>query len=182
TLMNKGLEIIEAHWLFGFPSRQIDVMIHPESIIHSMIEFCDGSVMAQLGVADMRLPIQYALTYPERIDSNGHLPILDLVAAGSLHFRAPDLRRFPCLELGRAALERGGVMPCALNAADEVAVEAFLKGELRFPDIPRVIEKVMRETPVSHPTIMEEVLESDRQARLSARETVASMTHPSTVM
>lgn len=182
TLMNKGLEIIEARWLFGFPSRQIDVMIHPESIIHSMIEFCDGSVMAQLGVADMRLPIQYALTYPERMDANGHLPLLDLIAAGSLHFRAPDVRRFPCLELGRAALEQGGVMPCALNAADEVAVEAFLRGELRFPDIPRVIEKVMRETPGNHPTIMEEVLESDRQARLSARETVASMTHPSTVV
>jgi 1-deoxy-D-xylulose-5-phosphate reductoisomerase len=182
TLMNKGLEIIEARWLFGFPSRQIDVMIHPESIIHSMIEFCDGSVMAQLSVADMRLPIQYALTYPERRDADGHLPLLDLIAAGSLHFRAPDVRRFPCLELGRAALEQGGVMPCALNAADEVAVEAFLRGELGFPDIPHVIEKVMRETPVSHPNTMEEVLESDRRARLSARETVALMTHPSTVL
>lgn len=182
TLMNKGLEIIEAHWLFGFPSQQIDVMIHPESIIHSMIEFCDGSVMAQMGVADMRLPIQYALTYPERMGADGHLPLLDLIAAGSLHFQAPDVRWFPCLELGRAALEQGGVMPCALNAADEVAVEAFLRGELRFPDIPRVIEKVMRETPVSHPNSMEAVLESDRQARLSARESVASMTHPSTVV
>jgi 1-deoxy-D-xylulose-5-phosphate reductoisomerase len=182
TLMNKGLEIIEAHWLFGFPSQQIDVMIHPESIIHSMIEFCDGSVMAQLGVADMRLPIQYALTYPERMDADGHLPLLDLIAAGSLHFQAPDVRWFPCLELGRAALEQGGVMPCALNAADEVAVEAFLRGELRFSDIPRVIEKVMRETPPSHPNRMEEVLESDRRARLSARESVVSMTHPSTVV
>jgi len=182
TLMNKGLEIIEAHWLFGFPSQQIDVMIHPESIIHSMIEFCDGSVMAQLGVADMRLPIQYALTYPERMDGDGHVPLLDLIAAGSLHFRAPDVRRFPCLELGRAALEQGGVMPCALNAADEVAVEAFLRGELRFPDIPRVIEKVMRETPESHPNAMEEVLEIDRRARLYAREAVTSMTHPSTVV
>lgn len=182
TLMNKGLEIIEAHWLFGFPSQEIDVMIHPESIIHSMIEFCDGSVMAQLGVADMRLPIQYALTYPERMDADGHLPLLDLIAAGSLHFQAPDVRWFPCLELGRSALEQGGVMPCALNAADEVAVEAFLRGELRFSDIPRVIEKVMRETPVSHPSTMEDVLESDRQARLSARESVASMTHPYTVV
>jgi 1-deoxy-D-xylulose-5-phosphate reductoisomerase len=157
-------------------------MIHPESIIHSMIEFCDGSVMAQLGVADMRLPIQYALTYPERMDADGHLPLLDLIAAGSLHFQAPDVRWFPCLELGRAALEQGGVMPCALNAADEVAVEAFLRGELRFSDIPRVIEKVMRETPPSHPNRMEEVLESDRRARLSARESVVSMTHPSTVV
>lgn len=182
TLMNKGLEIIEAHWLFGFPSRQIDVMIHPESIIHSMIEYCDGSVMAQLSVADMRLPIQYALTYPERMESDGHLPLLDLIATGSLHFREPDARRFPCLDLGRAALEQGGVMPCALNAADEVAVEAFLKGELRFPDISRVIEKVMREIPADHPNSMEDVLEIDRQARLYARESVASMAHPYTVV
>ncbi|HKT13610.1 MAG TPA: 1-deoxy-D-xylulose-5-phosphate reductoisomerase [Terriglobia bacterium] len=182
TLMNKGLEIIEARWLFGFPSQQIDVMIHPESIIHSMIEFCDGSVMAQLGVADMRLPIQYALTYPERMDGNGYLPLLDLIAAGRLHFRAPDVRRFPCLELGRAALEQGGVMPCALNAADEVAVEAFLRGELRFPDIPRVIEKVMGEVPESHPSTMQEVLESDTAARAVAREAVALMTHPTTVV
>ena len=182
TLMNKGLEIIEARWLFGFPSQQIDVMIHPESIIHSMIEFCDGSVMAQLSVADMKLPIQYALTYPERMSADGYLPLLDLIAAKSLHFRVPDGRRFPCLELGRAALEQGGVMPCALNAADEVAVEAFLKGEIRFPDIPRVIEKVMRETPESHPTTMEDVLESDRQARLCARESVASLSHPYSVV
>ncbi|MCL5670208.1 MAG: 1-deoxy-D-xylulose-5-phosphate reductoisomerase [Acidobacteria bacterium] len=182
TLMNKGLEIIEAHWLFGFPSQQIDVMIHPESIIHSMVEFCDGSVMAQLSVADMRLPIQYALTYPERVDVDGNLPLLNLIAAGSLHFRAPDGRRFPCLELGRAALEQGGVMPCALNAADEVAVEAFLRGELRFPDIPRVIEKVMRETPSSHPNRIEDVLESDREARLRARESVALMSHSHTVV
>jgi len=181
TLMNKGLEIIEARWLFDFPSQQIDVLIHPESIIHSMIEFCDGSVMAQLGVADMRLPIQYALTYPERMDSNGNLPTLDLIAAKSLHFQAPDAQRFPCLDLGRSALEQGGVMPCALNAADEVAVDAFLRGELRFLDIPRVIEKVMRATPVSHPNRMEDVLESDRQARLAAREQVAAMTHPHTI-
>ena len=182
TLMNKGLEVIEAHWLFDFPSQQIDVMIHPESIIHSMIEFCDGSVMAQLSVADMRLPIQYALTYPERMGADGYLPLLDLIATGSLHFREPDTRRFPCLDLGRAALEKGGVMPCALNAADEVAVEAFLRSELRFPDIPRVIEKVMRETPKCHPNSMEDVLESDRQARLYARESVASMAHPYTVV
>jgi len=182
TLMNKGLEIIEAHWLFGFPSEQIDVLIHPESIIHSMIEFCDGSVMAQLSVADMRLPIQYALTYPERVDANGNLPLLDLIAAKRLHFQEPDGRRFPCLELGRAALKQGGVMPCVLNAADEVAVEAFLRGELRFPDIPRVIEKVMRETAQAHLNSMEDVLECDRQARLRARESLGSMTHPSTLV
>ncbi len=182
TLMNKGLEIIEAHWLFGFPSQQIDVIVHPESIIHSMIEYCDGSVMAQLSVADMRLPIQYALTYPERADADGYLPLLDLIAAGSLHFQEPDGSRFPCLELGRAALEQGGLVPCALNAADEVAVEAFLKGELRFPDIPRVIEKVMRRTLVSHQNSMEDVLESDKRARVYAREYVSSMTHPHTVV
>ena len=182
TLMNKGLEIIEAHWLFDFPSQQIDVMVHPESIIHSMIEFNDGSVMAQLSVADMRLPIQYALTYPHRVAADGYLPLLDLIAAGSLHFQSPDTSRFPCLDLGRAALEQGGVMPCALNAADEVAVEAFLRGELRFPDIPRVIEKVMRGMPVSHPSTMEEVLECDRQARKYARDSVTTMTHPHTVV
>ncbi len=182
TLMNKGLEIIEARWLFGFSSQQIDVLIHPESIIHSMIEFCDGSVMAQLSVADMRLPIQYALTYPERVDSNGHLPLLDLIAAKSLHFQEPNGSHFPCLELGRAALEQGGGMPCALNAADEVAVEAFLRGELRFLDIPRLIEKVMRETPERHLTSMEDVLECDREARLYARELLGSITPPHTVM
>jgi 1-deoxy-D-xylulose-5-phosphate reductoisomerase len=182
TLMNKGLEIIEARWLFGFPSQQIDVLIHPESIIHSMIEFCDGSVMAQLSVADMRLPIQYALTYPERVDLDGNLPLLNLIAAGSLHFQEPDGSRFPCLELGRAALEHGGAMPCAMNAADEVAVEAFLRGKLPFPDIPRVVEKVMHSTPGSHLNSMEDVLECDRQARLCARESLGSMTHPHTVM
>ena len=178
TLMNKGLEIIEARWLFGFPSRQIDVLVHPESIIHSMIEFNDGSVMAQLSVADMRLPIQYALTYPERVAANGNLPLLDLIATKRLHFREPDVRRFPCLELGRSALEQGGVMPCVLNAADEVAVETFLKGELRFPDIPRLIENVMRATPQRHLNSMEDVLECDREARVRARELVGSMAPP----
>jgi len=178
TLMNKGLEIIEARWLFGFPSGQIDVLIHPESIIHSMIEFNDGSMMAQLSVADMRLPIQYALTYPERVSANGNLPLLDLIATKRLHFRKPDARRFPCLELGRAALEQGGVMPCVLNAADEVAVEAFLKGELRFPDIPRLIENVMRGTAQRHLNSMEDVLECDREARVHARELAGSMTPP----
>lgn len=178
TLMNKGLEIIEAHWLFGFDSPQIDVLIHPESVIHSMVEFFDGSLMAQLAVADMRLPIQYALTYPERVAANGNLPLLDLIATRSLHFRKPDLRRFPCLALGRAALEQGGVMPCVLNAADEVAVGAFLKGELRFPDIPRLIEKVMRETAQRHLNSMEDVLECDREARINARELLSSMVPP----
>ncbi|MCL5006000.1 MAG: 1-deoxy-D-xylulose-5-phosphate reductoisomerase [Acidobacteria bacterium] len=170
TLMNKGFEIIEARWLFGLPSQQIDVLIHPESVIHSMIEFQDGSVMAQLSVADMRLPIQYALTYPERVPANGNLPLLDLIATRRLRFQKPDERRFPCLALGRAALEQGGAMPCALNAADEVAVEAFLAHRLRFSDIPRLIERVLNETPGARLSSMEEVLECDKRSRERAGE------------
>jgi 1-deoxy-D-xylulose-5-phosphate reductoisomerase len=170
TLMNKGLEIIEAHWLFGLPSSQIDVLIHPESIIHSMIEFNDGSVMAQLSVADMRLPIQYALTYPERVDANGTFPGLDLVSARRLRFAKPATRRFPCLNLGREALERGGAFPCVLNAADEIAVEAFLAHQLGFQDIPRVIEAVMKQTPSTPVTSLQDVLDCDAEARRQARE------------
>ena len=175
TLMNKSLEIIEAHWLFGLPSAQIDVLIHPESIIHSMIEFQDGSVMAQLSVADMRLPIQYALTYPERAPANGDFLALDLVATRRLHFLKPDGRRFPCLDLGREALEKGGAVPCALNAADEVAVEAFLDGRLLFSDIPRVIERVMKGTPITQVSSLEAVLECDRESRQRARAYVAQL-------
>ncbi len=174
TLMNKGLEIIEAHWLFGLPSSSIDVLIHPESVIHSMIEFQDGSVMAQLSVPDMRLPIQYALTYPERAAVNGYSLGLDLAALSSLHFQKPDCRRFPCLELGREALERGGAAACSLNAADEVAVEAFLARRLRFSGISRVIERVMAETPQGRLGSLEDVLECDRQARERARQIVAA--------
>ena len=173
TLMNKGLEIIEAHWLFGLGSGQMDVLIHPESIVHSMIEFQDGSVMAQLSVADMRLPIQYALTYPARVEMNGEALWLDLVAARRLRFSKPDTRRFPCLELGREALEKGGAMPCALNAADEVAVEAFLAGRVKFPDIPRIIEDVMRQTPADQPSTLDDVMEFDQESRRRAREVIA---------
>jgi len=174
TLMNKGLEVIEAHWLFGLPASQIEVLIHPESIVHSMIEFQDGSVMAQLSVADMRLPIQYALTYPERVATNGESLSLDLVAAGRLNFERPDGVRFPCLELAREALEKGGGMPCALNAADEIAVEAFVARRLRFPDIPRVIERVMKQTPQVHFNSLDDVWECDREARRRATELVAA--------
>ncbi|HME00849.1 MAG TPA: 1-deoxy-D-xylulose-5-phosphate reductoisomerase [Terriglobia bacterium] len=175
TLMNKGLEIIEAHWLFGVPSGRISVLIHPESIVHSMIEFSDGSVMGQLSVADMRIPIQYALTYPERVGTNGDCPRLDLVRAGRLSFEEPDTSRFACLALGRAALEQGGAMPCALNAADEVAVEAFLGGRLRFGDIPRVIEKVMGDMPSADLGSMAEVLECDQEGRRRAAEVIGSI-------
>jgi len=176
TLMNKGLEIIEARWLFGFPSEQIDVLIHPESAIHSMVEFKDGSVMAQMSVPDMRLPIQYALDYPDRLATDGEMPRLDLLALGELHFAAPDTRRFPCLELARQALRAGGSLPCALNAADEVAVEAFVAERLRFSEIPRVIESVMEQTPHAG-TIdsLDEMLDCDQAARRRAREVVAKL-------
>jgi 1-deoxy-D-xylulose-5-phosphate reductoisomerase len=175
TMMNKGLEIIEAHWLFDLPSAQIDVLIHPESIVHSMIEFQDGTVTAQLSVADMRLPILYALTYPDRVELKGEGLRLDLVEAGNLHFENPDHARFPCLDLARAALEEGGAVPCALNAADEIAVEAFLARRLGFWGIPQVIERVMRQTPRARLVSLEDVLECDREARRRATEQVARL-------
>jgi len=165
TLMNKGLEIVEAHWLFGLASKQIRVLIHPESVVHSMVEFIDGFVVAQLSVADMRLPIQYALTYPERVEMNGDALGLNLVKMRRLRFEEPDTRHFPCLELGREALEAGGAIPCVLNAADEVAVEAFLAGRLSFPGIPKVIENVMKETSLVRLNSLDDVLECDREAR-----------------
>lgn len=173
TLMNKGLEVIEAHWLFGLEPSKIDVLIHPESIVHSMIEFQDGSIMAQLSVADMRLPIQYALTYPERLSLNGSDLRLDVLNTRRLSFSRPDTRRFPCLDLAREALARGGLMPCALNAADEVAVEAFLAGRLGFMGIPRVIEEVMSQTPPARPASLDEVFECDRESRRRAAEAVS---------
>jgi 1-deoxy-D-xylulose-5-phosphate reductoisomerase len=141
TLMNKGLEVIEAHWLFGTPASRIDVLIHPQSIVHSLVELRDGSTIAQLGVTDMRLPIQYAFSYPERWDAP--LPALNLATTGPLEFAEPDRQRFGCLGLAYAALETGGTMPVVLNAANEVAVEAFLEGRIPFSAIPRVIEQAM---------------------------------------
>jgi 1-deoxy-D-xylulose-5-phosphate reductoisomerase len=176
TLMNKGLEIIEAHWLFGFPSEQIDVLIHPESVVHSMIEFRDGSVMAQMSVPDMRLPIQYALNYPDRLAMNGDSRGLDLIALSKLRFAAPDTRRFPCLDLAREALRKGGSSPCALNAADEVAVEAFLGQRLRFSDIPRVIEGVLEQTTYTQSfKSLDDVLDCDQEARRRALELVTTL-------
>jgi 1-deoxy-D-xylulose-5-phosphate reductoisomerase len=141
TLMNKGLEVIEAHWLFGVSADQIEVLVHPQSIVHSLVELIDGSVIAQLGVTDMRLPIQYACSYPERWEAA--LPSLDLVKAARLDFSAPDQGRFPCLALAYSALRTGGTLPVVLNAANEVAVESFLEGRLGFTGIPRVIEETM---------------------------------------
>ena len=141
TLMNKGLEVIEARWLFGIGADRIDVVVHPQSVVHSMVEFVDGSVLAQLGVTDMRLPIQYACSYPERWAAA--LPPLDLTKTGPLEFEAPDEDRFPCLGLAYQALRAGGSLPCVLNAANEVAVEAFLQGGLGFPGIADVIRATM---------------------------------------
>ena len=171
TLMNKGFEVIEAHWLFGLGASQIEVLIHPESIVHSMVEYVDGSLLAQLAVPDMRIPIQYALTYPDRVPVPVNGGGLALQAAGMkcLHFDPPRPRRFPCLELARQALESGPAFTCALNAADEVAVEAFLAGRLRFTDIPRVVGDVLKETTDMHLGSIEEVLGCDREARERAR-------------
>jgi 1-deoxy-D-xylulose-5-phosphate reductoisomerase len=179
TLMNKGLEIIEAHWLFGFPEEKIAVIIHPESVVHSMIEFRDGFVMAQMSVPDMRLPIQYALNYPDRLAMNGDLRGLDLVAVSKLRFAAPDTRRFPCLDLAREALRRGASFPCALNAADEVAVEAFLDHRLGFSDIPRVIERVLEQTTHARSCgSLDDILACDQEARCRARELVTALARP----
>src|SRR5438105_24659 len=141
TLMNKGLEVIEAHWLFGFDADEISIVVHPESVVHSMIELVDGSVIAQMGVTDMRHAIQYALTYPERYDSE--LPPLDLARLSSLHFESPDLERFPCISLAYRALRTGGTLPAAMNAANEEAVQAFINERIGITDIPLVIESVM---------------------------------------
>jgi 1-deoxy-D-xylulose-5-phosphate reductoisomerase len=166
TLMNKGLEVIEARWLFGFEADRIDVVVHPESIVHSMIELVDGSVIAQLGVTDMRHAIQYALTYPERRPCQ--LPPLDLTRMSALHFDAPDTERFPCLALAYRALRAGGTTPAALNAANETAVAAFLEERIRLTDIPHVIAHVI-DAHVSRPvTDLDAVLETDREARLCA--------------
>ena len=141
TLMNKGLEVIEARWLFGMTAREIDVVVHPQSIVHSLVELRDGSVIAQLSVTDMRLPIQYAFAYPERWE--GALPLLDISRLGTLEFLPPDLDRFPCLRLAYDALKQGGAWPIVLNAANEVAVEQFLAGALSFQGIPKVIDAAL---------------------------------------
>jgi 1-deoxy-D-xylulose-5-phosphate reductoisomerase len=174
TLMNKGLEVIEARWLFGFGADEIDVVVHPESVVHSMIELVDGSVIAQLGVTDMRHAIQYALTYPERRPSAA-LPPLDLTKFGALHFERPDFERFPCLLLAYRALREGGTLPAAMNAANEEAVKAFLDRRVRLTDIPRVIEAVMDAHETHAVTDLDVVLEVDRAARAAAAREIARL-------
>jgi 1-deoxy-D-xylulose-5-phosphate reductoisomerase len=170
TLVNKGFEVIEAHWLFDMRPDQIDVVIHPQSTIHSMVEYIDGSILAQLGPTDMRMPIQYALTYPERAASNG--VALDWRKLRRLDFAKVSTRRFPCLRLARQALIKKDAFPCAFNAADEVAVEAFLDGRMPFAGIAEVIERVLARTPRIKMTSISDVLAADSEARRMAREEV----------
>jgi 1-deoxy-D-xylulose-5-phosphate reductoisomerase len=180
TMMNKGFEVIEARWLFGVRPDQIDVIIHPQSTIHSMVEFIDGSVVAQLGPTDMRMPIQYALTYPDRLASK-QLE-LDWTKLRRLDFERVSTRRFPCLRLAREALKKGGALPCALNAADEVAVAAFLDHRLPFLGIPEVIERVLSRTPRIRFSSMDDVLAADAEARRLASEQVAQLSAKAAVV
>jgi 1-deoxy-D-xylulose-5-phosphate reductoisomerase len=173
TMMNKGLEVIEARWLFDVPPERIEVLVHSQSIIHSLVEFVDGSVMAQLSNPDMRVPIAHALAFPERIQS-GAVP-LDLAALGQLSFERPDAQRFPCLELAYAALREGGTAPAVLNAANEVAVSAFLEGKLRYTAIPQVIERSLRQAPAMQADSVDTVLEADRNARRIALDCAAAL-------
>jgi 1-deoxy-D-xylulose-5-phosphate reductoisomerase len=167
TLMNKGLEVIEAHWLFGFSPDEIGIVVHPESVVHSMIELIDGSIIAQMGVTDMRHAIQYALTYPERHPSS--LPSLDLAKLATLNFEQPDVDRFPCIGFAYRALRTGGTLPAAMNAANEEAVNAFIEERIAFSDIPRVIEDVMNHHQTTPVTDLETVLAADGSARAMAR-------------
>ena len=168
TMMNKGLEVIEAHHLFGLDVERIKVLIHPETVVHSMVEFIDGSILAQMGACDMRIPIQYALTYPSRSFS----PVKEVSFSnlGTLHFQQPDFKRFPCLEIAYEAGERGNTYPCVLNASNEVAVEEFLKGRIKFTDIPRLIEKVLKSHKAIKDPGIKDILEIDTWARVKTKE------------
>ena len=180
TLMNKGLEVIEAHWLFGFTADQIDIVVHPESIVHSMIELVDGSVIAQMGVTDMRHAIQYALTFPDRQASE--LASLDLTTLSALHFEPPDPDRFPCLALAYRALRAGGTLPAAMNAANEEAVQAFIDERISLTDIPLVIEAVMDGHQTQPATKLTTILEADGSARLAAAAEIQKLPKPASLL
>lgn len=173
TLMNKGFEVAEARWLFDMPEDKIDVVVHPESIIHSMVEYEDRAVMAQLGTPDMKIPISYALGYPQRIPNT--MDPLDLTKVGRLTFEAPDMETFRCLALARQALRAGGTYCTALNAANEVMVGAFLRGSAGFLDIPEVLEKVLDAHKSGDPQDLDSILEADRQARASAEKLLSEL-------
>jgi 1-deoxy-D-xylulose-5-phosphate reductoisomerase len=170
SMMNKGLEVIEAKWLFNVDIRDIDVLIHPQSIVHSMVEFIDGAFLAQMGIPDMKIPIAYALTYPDRI--NNDLPSLSLAKTGNLEFRNPDIKKFPCLGLAYAAGLCGGTAPAVLNAADEVAVSAFMENKIRFIDLPEIIEKILaRHDSIKDPSL-DDILQADRWARKETKKII----------
>jgi 1-deoxy-D-xylulose-5-phosphate reductoisomerase len=173
TLMNKGLEVIEARWLFGVDAARIDVLVHPQSVIHSMVEFSDGSVKAQLGVPDMKIPIHYALTAPDRLPADYERA--DLARIGSLTFEPPDTEAFPCLRIAYDALAAGGTAPACLNAANEVAVAAFLRGELPFTGIPALIEECLAHVPVGTADAFDDIIETDRAARDWARANITTL-------
>src|SRR3954452_24100172 len=173
TLMNKGFEAIEAHHLFGVPYGRIEVVVHPQSIVHSLVDLNDGATLAHLGYPDMRVPISYALHYPERADVD--VPSLDLAAVGELGFERPDLDTFACLRLAREAGEAGGTAPCVLNAADEVAVAAFLAGKIGFTAIPAVVERVLVAMPAVQPTHFEDLFAVDAEARRRTEEEVGGL-------
>jgi|CZKS01.1.fsa_nt_gi 1-deoxy-D-xylulose-5-phosphate reductoisomerase len=170
TLMNKGFEVIEACWLFDFSADEVDVVIHPQSTVHAMVEYCDGSVIAQISATDMRMPIQYALTYPAR--ESAPVPRLDWTEARSWSFSAPDFEKFPALRLAYQAMRQGGSATCTLNAADEIAVEAFLAGKIAFPAIPAIVEETLERVPAREAASVEEVLEIDELSRSVARQIV----------
>jgi 1-deoxy-D-xylulose-5-phosphate reductoisomerase len=173
TMMNKGLEVIEARWLFDLPAERIEVLVHPQSIVHSLVEYVDGSVIAQMSNPDMRVPIAHALGFPDRIESGARS--LDLALVKSLSFEQPDCARFPCLQLAYGALRAGGTAPAALNAANEVAVAAFLEGRLRYTAIPEVIESALERSDTVPADSLQAVLESDRAARRAAEDRVAAL-------
>jgi 1-deoxy-D-xylulose-5-phosphate reductoisomerase len=170
TMMNKGFEIIEAKWLFGVDAKQIEVLIHPQSIVHSAVQFRDGTVKAQLGLPDMRLPIQYALSFPERLSLSG--PRLSLSEAGALTFEQPDMERFPCLSLAYQAISRGGNMPCILNAANEVANQAFRQDKITFPQLNQIIAATMQRVSFESSPSLEALLLTDQESRAVATEQI----------
>jgi 1-deoxy-D-xylulose-5-phosphate reductoisomerase len=178
TMMNKGLEVIEAHWLFDAPAARIEVVVHPESVVHSLVEYVDGSVIAQLGNPDMRTPIAHALGYPERIEAG--VEFLDLARVGALRFERPDLERFPCLRLAYDALAAGGTAPTVLNAANEIAVEQFLAGALAFGRIPTLIEAVLGDVTPARVTGLDDIMAADRAARERARAWLHAARQPAT--
>jgi 1-deoxy-D-xylulose-5-phosphate reductoisomerase len=176
TMMNKGFEVIEACWLFGLTPSEVEVVIHPQSSVHAMVEYSDGSVIAQISTTDMRMPIQYALTYPAR--ESGPVPRLDWTVARHWEFEAPDLEKFRLLKLAYQAQATGGSATCTLNAADEIAVGAFLEGRISFPGIAEIVEETLAKVPTRHPKSIAEVLEIDEESRSVARALAARTDHP----